>query len=156
MLFRSVGALRDVAGDRAGECHTLPVRHGTSVAVWTALTLYVGAIGALLIAGLETVGWSGYQPALAVVALVGTTAFVPLVRQRHHVPAPVALHAHEVLVVERIALAGIAVSVGFGMRVAAALLVPMLVLTWWPQRRMRRFYELGAAAIPPPERNTHA
>ncbi|HEV2639438.1 MAG TPA: UbiA family prenyltransferase [Actinocrinis sp.] len=137
-----VGTLRDVAGDRAGGYQTLPVRRGTPVAVWTSSALYTAAIGAAAVGG-------GARPAylatLAAVAAVGVVAFTPLVRMRAALPVPAALRAHEVLVVERLGLAAGVVGLGLGAAPAVALLVPMAALTWWTQRRMRTWYELGPA-----------
>ncbi|WP_232667656.1 UbiA family prenyltransferase [Pseudonocardia sp. TRM90224] len=135
-----VGTLRDVVGDRAGGYRTLPVERGTAAGVWTAVALYGLAVAAAAVGG-------RLQPAhlavLAVVAAVGVLAFAPLVRLRAALPARVALRAHEVLVLERLGLAAAVVGLGIGPVPAVALLVPMVALTWWTQRRMRTWYELG-------------
>lgn len=140
-----VGTLRDVAGDSAGGYRTLPARRGTSTAVWTALGLYTLAIGA---AAFGVGGRPGSLVVLAAVAVVGVVAFTPLVRRHADLPARVALRAHEVLVLERLGLAGAAVGLGLGAAPAAGLLVPMVALSWWTQRRMRTWYELGPAHGP--------
>ncbi|MEJ3653051.1 UbiA family prenyltransferase [Actinomycetes bacterium KLBMP 9759] len=145
-----VGALRDVAGDRAGGYRTLPVEHGTAAGVWTAVALYTLGIGAAGIggAGIGGAGIGGgaqaaYLAALAVVAVAGVVAFAPLVRMRAALPVRAALRAHEVLVLERLGLATVVVGLGIGPVPAVVLLAPMAALTWWTQRRMRSWYELG-------------
>ena len=145
-----VGTLRDVAGDGAGGYRTLPVRHGTPVAVWTAAGTYAAAV-VVAAAGAVTSGGgagAGHLVALAGVAVVGVVAFAPLVARRAALPARVALRAHEVLVLERLGLAATVVGIGLGAAPAVALLVPMAALTWWTQRRMRTWYELGPAGGP--------
>ncbi len=137
-----VGTLRDVAGDGAGGYRTLPVRHGTSAGVRTAVALYALAIGAAALGG---GGRPGFLVVLAAVAVVGAVALLPLVRRHAALPARVALRAHEVLVLERLGLAAAVVWLGLGAAPAVGLLVPLLALTWWTQRRMRTWYELGPA-----------
>ncbi len=155
-----VGTLRDIDGDRAGGYRTLPVSHGSVVGVWTAAGLYAGAIAAAAIGA--TVGhgttrlW--YLLWLAGVAATGALALAPLVAQRRLLPVRVALHAHEVLVLERLALAAAVIGLGLGAVPALALLIPALLLTWWTQRRLRTWYELGtaSAAAPRPKGTTYA
>jgi 4-hydroxybenzoate polyprenyltransferase/geranylgeranylglycerol-phosphate geranylgeranyltransferase len=139
-----VGTLRDVDGDGAGGYRTLPVRHGTAAAVWTAAGLYTAAV---LVAVLTAAGAAGpgFLLALAAVAGLGGLAFAPLVAGRADLPPRVALRAHEVLVLERLGLAAAVVGLGLGAATAVALLIPMAALTWWTQRRMRTWYELGPA-----------
>ncbi|MFG2043815.1 UbiA family prenyltransferase [Dactylosporangium sp. NPDC048998] len=145
-----VGTLRDVAGDAAGGYRTLPVRHGTPTAVWTAVAFYAAAIVAAVIGAVAFGGGAGpgHLVPLAAVAVVGVVALAPLVPRRRALPVRVALRAHEVLVLERLGLAATVVGLGLGVATAVALLVPMAALTWWTQRRMRTWYELGPAERP--------
>lgn len=155
-----VGTLRDIDGDRAGGYRTLPVSHGSVVGVWTAAGLYAGAIAAAAIgasAGATGSGRLWYLGCLACVAVLGARALAPLIPQRRLLPVRVALHAHEVLVLERLALAAAVIGLGLGIVPALALLVPAWMFTWWTQRRLRAAYELGtdppvpsAAATPDP------
>ncbi|WP_433088427.1 UbiA family prenyltransferase [Dactylosporangium sp. CA-052675] len=138
-----VGTLRDVAGDAAGGYRTLPVRHGTPAAVWTSVACYAAA----LVAAAAGAG-PGHLVPLAAVAAAGAVALAPLVARRRALPVRVALRAHEVLVLERLGLAATVVALGLGATAAVALLVPMAALTWWTQRRMRTWYELGPAERP--------
>lgn len=147
-----VGTLRDIDGDRAGGYRTLPVSHGSAVGVWTAVSLYVGAVIAAAIGA--TAGATGsarleYLLCLAGVAGTGALALAPLLARRRLLPVRVALHAHEVLVLERLALAAAVIGLGLGAVPALALLIPALLLTWWTQRRLRTWYELGTPTPTP-------
>ncbi|MEV6516376.1 UbiA family prenyltransferase [Micromonospora chalcea] len=140
-----VGALRDIDGDRAGGYRTLPVGRGVPFAVRTVLVLYAVAIAAAVAAGLLAGrgARTAYLVTVLVVLLTGVVALAPLVRRRPGMPVVVALRAHSVLVVERVALASAAVGLGLGFAVQLALALPMVVLTWVAQRAMRARHELG-------------
>lgn len=140
-----VGTLRDIEGDRAGGFRTFAVRRGSEAGARVALALYASALACaaagMTLAGAGPPAWT----ALAGVAAVGAAAFAPLVRRRAAITPEVALRAHELLVLERVALAGVVVGLGLGALTAFALVVPALGITWWLQRRMRRRYEFGHA-----------
>ncbi|HET6210218.1 MAG TPA: UbiA family prenyltransferase, partial [Jatrophihabitans sp.] len=142
-----VGTLRDVDGDRAGGYRTLPVRRGTGWAVRVAIALYAGALAAALAGGL--LAERGNRPVfgltMLLVAGLGVAAFGPLVAHRSAMPAPVALRAHSVLVVERVILAAGVLGLGLGAGWQIGLAVPIVVLTWWTQSAMRTRHELGTA-----------
>jgi geranylgeranylglycerol-phosphate geranylgeranyltransferase len=140
-----VGTLRDVTGDEAGGYRTLPVTHGLPVAIATTAALYAATLVAFAAAGLLYAGAHrlAFLVLLAVVAVLGTVALGPLMRRPREVTPRTALHAHEVLVSERLVLAAAAICLGFGPLLATGLLVPAAVLTVWTQARMRAGYEFG-------------
>lgn len=138
-----VGTLRDVAGDRAGGYRTVPVRHGSAVAVRAAFLLYGVTLAAAAVGGIVAAAAAGYFVMLAVAALAGLAPYRTLRAHRVRLPELTALRAHEVLVLERIWFAGAVLAIGFGFARALALLLPALALTWWTQVRMRSGYEFG-------------
>lgn len=144
-----VGTLRDVAGDRAGGYGTFAVRRGTRTAVWTAAALY-GAAVATAVAGAAVVPHArvAYLVMVLVAAALAGHAFrILFVSGR--TPAPrVALRAHEVLVAERVVLAGALLVPGLGPPAALGLVVPLLSLTLATQRGMRARYEFAPADHP--------
>ncbi|MEV4624759.1 UbiA family prenyltransferase [Micromonospora sp. NPDC049523] len=149
-----VGTLRDVVGDRAGGYRTLPVQHGNRVAIRTATGFYLLTLAAALVGGLVAPAGSihpggrvFYLGLLAVVAVGGLAVFLTLHTHRTDLPVRTALRAHELLVLERIGLAGALVALGFGLTRTAVLLLPILLLTWWTQARMRVGYELGPGPV---------
>lgn len=146
-----VGTLRDVDGDRAGGYATLPVRRGTAPAVWTAVAAYAAMTAAALAAGLldPHPDRLHYVVTLAVVVALGGIALAPLVAHRTAMPAAAALRAHAVLVVERVVLASAVVGLGLGVGWQLALVIPLVVLTWWTQSAMRARHELGSAIAAP-------
>ncbi|MBO4207340.1 UbiA family prenyltransferase [Micromonospora echinofusca] len=147
-----VGTLRDIAGDRAGGYRTVPVRHGTPVAVHTALGLYAVAFVAAVLGGYATGDAdrrTGYLVALLPAAGLAGVAFRSLLRHRDRMPMAVALRAHELLVLERVWLAATVVGLGFGLLPAVGLVVPALLVTWWTQRHLRTGYEFGPSRAAP-------
>lgn len=145
-----VGTLRDIDGDRAGGYQTLPVRRGTPFAVTTVLVLYAAAIAAALAGGLLTRrGQADFLTTLLVAAATGVAALAPLVAHRAQMPVVVALRAHSVLVIERVALASAIVGLGLGVAWQLGLAAPMVALTWWTQSTMRKQHELGSAQLVP-------
>lgn len=141
-----VGTLRDIDGDRAGGYQTLPVRHGNRVGVWVSVLFYVVAVIAAGVGGLIRSGGVGYVALLIFAVAIGAPAYGTLVARRADLPVRTALRAHELLVLERLVLAGAGVALGLGTRTAIVLLVPMIVFTGWTQARMRAGYELGPTA----------
>ncbi|MFL6117955.1 MAG: UbiA family prenyltransferase [Catenulispora sp.] len=144
-----VGTLRDVDGDRAGGYVTFTVRHGLPIAGRTAAGLYAAAL-ATAIAGVFIV--SGHRPwylaAVLVAAVLGGPAFRPLVAG----PPPsqrVALRAHEVLVAERVVLAGALLTAGLSPPAALAITLPALAVTVTTQRAMRTRHEIAPPAPAP-------
>jgi geranylgeranylglycerol-phosphate geranylgeranyltransferase len=138
-----VGTLRDVDGDRAGGCLTFPVRHGVPAAARTAVLLYTaatatGAVGA----------WTspGHRPAffalLLLAVVIGGGAFTVVFGTHSQARA---LRAHQVLVAERLVLAGAAFADGAGLPPALAVVSVALAISLPTQAAMRARHE-----IPPP------
>lgn len=139
-----VGTLRDVEGDRAGGCRTLPVRHGVRAAVRTAAALHAVApatVLALLLTGLggpEHLG--GAVVLLGCAAACGVAAFCPLLRSAVLTPRR-ALRSHEVLVAQRLLLAGALLAAGWSLAPALGIVGPLLGLSLYAQARMRSRHE---------------
>ena len=151
-----VGTLRDVDGDRAGGYATLPVRRGTSFALGVCAALYAAWLAVAVAAPVAAPslvpsarGAGAFAALLAAAALGGLAALVLLLRSPRPIPRRVALRAHEVLVLERIVLAGAMVALGGGARLALPVTAAALAVTWAAQRRMRPRYEFAAPGADP-------
>ncbi|WP_433873162.1 UbiA family prenyltransferase [Saccharopolyspora sp. CA-218241] len=139
-----IGTMRDVDGDRAGGYRSVPVRHGPVVAVRLAAALWA--------AGTVTVGLGAVHAArpgaqlglLAVAAVVGGCALAAV--RPGAATARRALRSHELLVAERLVLAGAVVAGAVGLGPAVALLVPALAFSIVMQARMRARHEFPATA----------
>jgi 4-hydroxybenzoate polyprenyltransferase/geranylgeranylglycerol-phosphate geranylgeranyltransferase len=97
-----VGAIRDVEGDRAAGCQTVPVAYGLERAVDIAAGLAVGwlAIGSVLLALLRPRPLALVLVAAA--AAVDLRVYLPLWLARARVTRTQALGAHKYMVVERL------------------------------------------------------
>ncbi|MGA8117483.1 MAG: UbiA family prenyltransferase [Actinocatenispora sp.] len=139
-----VGTLRDVAGDREGGYVTFAVRHGIRAATWTAVGLYGLAVTAA-VAGLVTLPHTRGLYLVMIVLAVGLAvyAFGILFTAGGGLTSRVALRSHEVLVAERLVLAGALLVPSLGLPVALAILVPMLAVTLGTQRAMRSRHEFS-------------
>lgn len=140
-----VGTLRDVAGDRSGGYETLAVRRGIRAATRVAAGCWV------LWAGLAAVVLAlAYRPDPAAAALLGAAALAGLgalvlvVRAPEPAPPPVALRAHEILVLERVVLAGGFAALGLRSWAVLAMVAGALAVTVVAQRTLRARYEFGA------------
>lgn len=146
-----VGTLRDVSGDREGGYATFAVRHGTRTAAWTAVALYGLAISTV-VAGLFIVprAHAAYLVIVLIAAGLGLHAFRMLFVPGRALTPRIALRSHEVLVVERLVLAGALLVPSLGLPVALGILVPMLAITLGTQRAMRSEHEFlpGAGKCP--------
>ncbi|MFF1417765.1 UbiA family prenyltransferase [Streptomyces sp. NPDC058280] len=141
-----VGTLRDVRGDRAGGYRTLPVRRGLPFAIRTASALHLSA---LLVAAAGTAFTDHptvYLVLLVITASAGVPAFVPLLRSGAAPTARLALRSHEVLVGERLVLAGAVLAGGWGPVAGLAVLLPLLAISLVTQRRMRARHEFPPEA----------
>lgn len=134
-----IGTVRDVDGDRAGGCCSVPVRHGVGVAVRLAAGLWA--------AGLATVGAAALaaerpveQLALVVVALAIGGAALWEVRPAT-LTARRALRSHELLVAERLVLTAAVVAGAAGAGTALLVLAPVLAFSLVLQNRMRSRHE---------------
>jgi 4-hydroxybenzoate polyprenyltransferase/geranylgeranylglycerol-phosphate geranylgeranyltransferase len=99
-----VGAIRDLDGDRAAGCTTVPVVYGLApaidIAALLAATWLIFAIGLML--AIPSTGLAiGLVSAGALLAL---WVYGSLWWARHHATRQMALRAHKVLVVERLLL----------------------------------------------------
>jgi len=145
-----VGALCDVDGDRRGGYQTFPIRHGDSAALhavslfyllWLALAAaYPGAV-------LIRFDPLSYAPFLIVADLLGLIVIIKLIRAPHPVPRLHAVRAHEILVVERLVLAGSFVAAASSARYALALLIPSSAVTLIARSLMRTRYEPRCADV---------
>lgn len=143
-----VGTVRDVEGDRAGGYRSVPVRRGVRYAVRLASCLYAAGVALVMLGAL----WATTDPAgrfvlTAVAAVCGACAFVPMLRSGGIVSARTALHAHELLVAERLVLAAAVVAGAAGGRFALALVVPVLLFSLTTQALMRARHEFPPAVV---------
>ncbi|MFC5753279.1 UbiA family prenyltransferase [Actinomadura rugatobispora] len=144
-----VGTLRDVDGDREGGYETLPVRRGTGFALGVCAALYAAWLALAVSAPLvlpSAPGAAAFAALLTAAACGGLAALVLLARSPRPIPRRAALRAHEILVLERIVLAGAFVALGGGPRLALPVTAAALAVTWAAQRRMRLRYEFAASA----------
>lgn len=136
-----VGAIRDVDGDRAAGCQTVPVIYGMGRAVDIAgiLALSWVVLGCLLMAVQRP---NILALALFVVAL-GIAAYVyfPLTSARERVTRPQALTAHKFFVVERLTLMCAFIAIYIPAPVALGLLACTLAATAISQLLLRDRYE---------------
>ncbi|MGW4891933.1 UbiA family prenyltransferase [Kitasatospora sp. NPDC004240] len=146
-----VGTLRDVAGDRDGGYGTFAVRRGPRTAGRTAAALYALAL-AIAVAGTAAVPRErpGYLLTVLLAAVIGAGAFRPVLSEARPLTPRLALRAHEVLVAERLVLAGALLVSGLGLPTALAVLLPVLVLTVGVQRVMRSGHEFAPEESPQP------
>ncbi len=139
-----IGTVRDVDGDRAGGYRSVPVRHGTATAVRTAAVLWLSAMVAVGVGAVVADRPAAQFGGLALAVLVGGCAFA-VVRPGTVTPRR-ALRSHEVLVAERMLLAGAVVAGAAGPLVAGAVVLPALVSSLVMQARMRARHEFPANA----------
>lgn len=140
-----VGTLRDLDGDRRGGYQTLAVRRGVRAALGCAACCYALWLTiALSLPALlrEPRDVAAYLALLFGAAAMGLAALVMLVRAGSP-SRRLALRAHEVLVVERIVLAGALLALGAGAAFALPLVTAGVVLTWLTQHWMRERYEFA-------------
>jgi geranylgeranylglycerol-phosphate geranylgeranyltransferase len=142
-----VGTLRDVSGDRAGGCATFAVRHGVRKAAWAAVALYSLAVSMAVAAALTVPRAPAvYLCTLLLAAGLAFHAFRMLFVAGRALTPRIALRSHEVLVVERLVLAGALLVPGLGLPVALGIVVPMLAVTLGTQRAMRSRHEFSPGA----------
>lgn len=145
-----VGALRDVDTDRAAGCRTFPVRHGPATTLGVAGLLGGVAMALAVVVPValgpahRTAFWVLLAGATAVLgsSLVGMTGPV---RAGRPLPARLALRGHEILVLERLVLAGAFVGLATGPWPALALVLPATLVSGVLQASMRAGYEFGSA-----------
>ncbi|WP_406411294.1 UbiA family prenyltransferase [Streptomyces sp. NBC_01614] len=139
-----IGTLRDVDGDRACGYHTMPVRRGVAATVRAAAGLYavsllnVAVVGSLLA---QEAARPGVFAFLFLATGMGLADFMLLFRFSPQSPPLLALHAHEVLVLERLVLTGSLLALGMGLTTTVAMLAPVLLLSAVTQALMRTKHE---------------
>lgn len=136
-----VGAIRDVEGDRAAGCTTVPVVYGLARAVEIACAL---ALGWVLAAAILFPRLSPGPLALGLLALalaLDLWVYVPMFMHRDHVSRAEALHAHKVFVAERLIVDGAVIAALAPAPVALGLLGMTLALTLGSQAFLRDRYE---------------
>jgi 4-hydroxybenzoate polyprenyltransferase/geranylgeranylglycerol-phosphate geranylgeranyltransferase len=143
-----VGAIRDVDGDRAAGCPTVPVIYGLAAAVDIVVSLVVGSVVAgIVLAALVRPG--GLAAVLLLSALViAVSVYAPMWRARRRVTRSQALAAHKWLVVERLVLMSGWIAVYAPLAVALGLLAGALLLTVGSQALLRDRYERQRIARP--------
>ncbi|OEV11352.1 UbiA family prenyltransferase, partial [Streptomyces nanshensis] len=145
-----VGTLRDVEGDRRGGFRTVPVRRGLRTAVRMAALLHAAAlVTAAPTLLLATAHPGNALPLLLCAAGCGAAAFLPLLRgtDGHHTALTPerALRAHEVLVAQRMLLAGALLAAGWTLPPALLVVLPLLLASLYAQGRMRSRHEFPDA-----------
>ncbi|MEV0087123.1 UbiA family prenyltransferase [Saccharopolyspora sp. NPDC050642] len=138
-----VGTLRDVDGDRAAGYRSVPVRYGMRYATRLTTVLYVSAIVTAAF-GLLLPHRPGYPVLLAAAACVGLVAVLPLLWLAPTLSQARALRAHELLVAERLVLAGAVLARTVPAVTVGSLLVLVLVFSLWTQAVMRSKHEIAA------------
>jgi geranylgeranylglycerol-phosphate geranylgeranyltransferase len=139
-----VGTLRDTVGDRSGGYRTLVVQRGERAALACIAVLY-GLAAGLAVWALVTLPSSGRWVAVALAALalaLACTAAVTLVGAEQPIARRTALRAHELLVIERVILAGAMVALA-AQQLALLLTGVLVAITAVSQRMMRERYEFG-------------
>lgn len=139
-----VGAMRDVEGDRAANCPTVPVVYGLRRSLDIALALaaggYAAALAVLLIQRAGTLPWL----LLGAAAIDGLAAYVPMWRARSSVPRPVALDAHKLLVFERLAIMTAMIAAAGAVALSLVLLAVTAAATLATQALLRDRHEREA------------
>lgn len=136
-----VGAVRDIDGDRAAGCPTVPVVYGLARALDIAAGLAVCwvVIGGALMVALRP---SALAPALFVAALIlAVWVYIPLWLARRGATRAMALGAHKYLVAERLVLMSAFIAAYAPPAVALGLLVFALALSLGAQALLRDRYE---------------
>lgn len=141
-----VGTIRDIEGDRAGDCITVPIKYGvrTAVRLVIGIALIWELIAAMLpaLVPMRTVDfYCMYAVALGMAVL----ALVVLARQPED--RATALLAHKCFVVERILLAGALLAGAVGLLATALIVIPLIALTLWSQAALRNRHEFGKIVV---------
>lgn len=141
-----VGTIRDIEGDRAGHCITVPIKYGVQAAVRIVTGLVI--LWELLVALLPILlplrrldFYLMYAAALSMAIL----AVVVLARKPEN--RATALLAHKFFVVERMLLAGTLLAGAVGIIPAALIVAPLIGLTLWSQAKLRNRHEFGQKLV---------
>jgi 4-hydroxybenzoate polyprenyltransferase/geranylgeranylglycerol-phosphate geranylgeranyltransferase len=138
-----IGTIRDIEGDRAGKCITLPVKYGLRPAILTAISLTISweLLASLLPALFPMHTWDFYS-FYSVALIISVIAFIVLIHQPDN--RANALLSHKLFIAERVLLAGALLAGAVGIVPAAAVVLPLLTLTLLSQKMMRDRYEFPA------------
>lgn len=128
-----VGAICDMEGDRKGGYRTFPVRHGEKVSLRLMVVLHVlwvvlAAVYSVVV--LRDFNLAAYVPLLAVAIAMTIVSVVMLFRAGIPIPRTAGLKSHEVLVIERLVLAGAFVAGASGPLLGLGLTVPFIAATF--------------------------
>jgi 4-hydroxybenzoate polyprenyltransferase/geranylgeranylglycerol-phosphate geranylgeranyltransferase len=142
-----VGTIRDVEGDRAGNCLTVPVKYGVRVAVRIVicLTLLWEAL-AVSLPLLFTLHRPDFYLMYSLALSVALLALIALVRRPED--RATALLAHKYFVVERLLLAGTLLAGALSILPAVLIVAPLIGLTLWSQVTLRNRHEFGTTQLP--------
>jgi 4-hydroxybenzoate polyprenyltransferase len=167
-----LGAIRDLAGDRAAGYATIPVRYGVAVAVriaglltgaWAAIALAYAVLLPLPPVSVGLIALALGLDGLALAQAAGARAAGPGAAVGQATAERVAaLGAHKVLVLERLVLSAAFIAAVVPPPRALGLLAALALATWWAQVRLRDRYEFlpeGGSAGPirdEEERHGHA
>jgi 4-hydroxybenzoate polyprenyltransferase/geranylgeranylglycerol-phosphate geranylgeranyltransferase len=152
-----VGAMRDVDGDRAANCPTVPVVYGLRRSLDIALSLaaggYLAAVAALLLLRAGIVPWLLLGVAawvlLGVAALLALSAYLPMWRTRANIIRRVALDAHKRLVFERLVIIAAIIAAAGAVGLSLVLLAITAIATQASQSLLRDRHEREAAGPAP-------
>jgi geranylgeranylglycerol-phosphate geranylgeranyltransferase len=146
MTTNLVGAVRDIEGDRAGQCITLPVKYGVKAAVGVVIgftVIWEALVGLLpLLVPMRTIDFLLVYLCSLVLAVLAVVTLA-----RNPARRTTALLAHKYFVAERILLASALLAGGAGLLPALLILLPVLAITLWSQRELRDRHEFGQ--VPP-------
>jgi 4-hydroxybenzoate polyprenyltransferase/geranylgeranylglycerol-phosphate geranylgeranyltransferase len=137
-----VGAIRDVEGDRAAGCPTVPVVYGLSRAVAIACTLALCSLALSLLLFWRLLPRRTYALLLyAAAAALALSVYCRLWTRRHAMTRPLALEAHKALVVERLLLGSAVAGTSLPARTTLPLLATAIAVTTGAQAALRNRYE---------------
>lgn len=143
-----VGTIRDIEGDRAGNCITVPIKYGMRNAVRMVVGLVV--LWELIAASLPflvSLRNLDFYLMYAVALSMAILALITLVRKPEE--RAMALLGHKYFVVERMLLAGALLAGAVGILPAVLIVVPLIGLTLWSQAWLRDRHEFGAESVSP-------
>lgn len=145
-----VGAIRDVDGDRAAACTTVPVVYGVgrAVDIVSILVLCQVAASIALLASVPVTPQAAILFAGAL--LLDAAVYIPIWRAGAGVTRPQALTAHKYLVAERLVLMSAFAAVYAPAGVVCGVLAGSLGATLGAQRLLRDRYERQRIGMPAP------
>jgi geranylgeranylglycerol-phosphate geranylgeranyltransferase len=141
-----VGTIRDVEGDRAGNCVTVPIKYGVRAAV--RIVAGVVMLWELMVALLPILLPLRRLDFYLIYALALSMAIVAVVvLARRPEDRATALLAHKYFVVERMLLAGTLLAGAVGFVPTTLIIAPLIGLTLWFQARLRDRHEFGKELV---------